>query len=385
MSFFTSFAADYWILVKDVKYAFLWFSFLRLVSASGSMLVAYFTGRLIDILRESDPIETRYDIYTNIVSIAVISLSQVFLRFYSKLKLYEIGSFVRRKAKAQAIDLMIRASLKWHHERGTGCKLGALMSGGDHLYNIMHYLANDGFTSLTSIVAGTVSIGLFSPSAKYVMFCICFVITYMAIERWFAAQLLSYERETVSAHENITSHLSEIVSNVATVQSLALDLQVQSRSETLEDCYLAHWRKTREFSNTKGKTIKALGALSFVMFLFMVVDDSIQGAIHLGTLTAIISYFKSVKHGTESLGDSLSGFYQHIVNANRFLKFFRIEDQLISCTHPFPIDWHQIQFKEVSFRYSPEADLVLNNLMNEEQKEARSNCEMGFSSTLALH
>jgi len=339
-------AQDYWMFLEGSRLRFLFFMLVRFSSQACAYGVVWSTGILIDWLSTSG-IRALSQLYLYAGMIALFSLGQVFFRFWSKMELYEIGAQIRLRARSTATERLISTDLRWHEEQDAGSKMQRVSQGGEQLYALMNYFANDGMSTFADL---TVSLFLlFVAGPAYGIYALCYAFLFLTCERYFSHQATLLQEELSAFREKMSGKLNESLSNLLTVQSLGLQTTMSSKTKSLEEQYYEIWRRSTRYNKFKQQFIKSFSAFGHAAFFVLAGSDVIAGSITVGALVAYVGYIGRLRSVLDNLSDTIGDLISIKVAVGRFMEFFGISRAKRGTAQVG--QWKEIVFDQVRFSY----------------------------------
>ena len=352
---------DYWYLLSGKRTKFVFFTILRSLSNLITFAIAFCLAKIIDFFtnyQASMPLDT---FYWFVGAIAILGAFQVWLRFFSKIKMQTIAADMRKETRLLAINKIMSLNLKWHEKEETGAKIQKINQGGESVYKGLKDFSNEGISVLVDIF-GALFLFLFL-DIRYVAFALIYVCIYFIGEHYYNKKLNYWENELNKIKEKVSGKIHESISNILAVKSLGLGETIGKNAESYEDEYFKIWQKTRDVSQQKFKTIKIFSAIVYALFILVIGLDFVRGVITLGSIYLFASYFGKLKGGLDEFTNTIGNFISVKSGVGRFMTILdidTIEDE--SRLKEFPENWRKIEFKEVYFKYKEQYVLKDFNL-----------------------
>ncbi|MBS3176461.1 ABC transporter ATP-binding protein [Candidatus Woesearchaeota archaeon] len=307
---------DYWYLLSGKRTKFVFFTILRSLSNLITFAIAFCLAKIIDFFtnyQASMPLDT---FYWFVGAIAILGAFQVWLRFFSKIKMQTIAADMRKETRLLAINKIMSLNLKWHEKEETGAKIQKINQGGESVYKGLKDFSNEGISVLVDIF-GALFLFLFL-DIRYVAFALIYVCIYFIGEHYYNKKLNYWENELNKIKEKVSGKIHESISNILAVKSLGLGETIGKNAESYEDEYFK------------------------ILFA---------------------SYFGKLKGGLDEFTNTIGNFISVKSGVGRFMTILdidTIEDE--SRLKEFPENWRKIEFKEVYFKYKEQYVLKDFNL-----------------------
>ena len=341
---------DYWFLLRGRRVAFVFYTILRALSDLAPFAIAYFLGQIIDFFTNYNAGESLSPFYLYIISIAFVGATQVWLRFYSKVRMQTIAAKIRKETRILAMNKLVELDLKWHEEEDTGSKIQKINHGGESVYQGLKDFSNAGITILISVFGALILFLTINP--KYFLFAITYSVLYFFGEKQFNKKLSWIQDELNKIKERVSGKITESASNINSIKALGLNEKINENTLKQEDEYYNVWKKSRNISQNKFKTLKIFSAIIYASFILLLGLDFVQGIISLGSIYVFASYFGKLKGSLGNITNEMSNFISVKSGVGRFMTIIgikKLEDE--SKLQNFPTNWKRIEFKNVTFKY----------------------------------
>jgi ABC-type multidrug transport system fused ATPase/permease subunit len=348
---------DYWYLLLGRRFRFSFFTVLRSLSNLIPFAIAYLLGQIIDFFTNYSG-QSLNPFYTYVGLIGFLGGFQVWLRFYSKVKMQTIAADIRKESRITAMNKIMELDLKWHETEETGSKIQKINQGGESVYQGIKDFSNEGISILVGIFGALIL--FLTLDLKYLAFSVIFAFIYFAGEKYYNKKLNYWQDELNKIKEKVSGKIHESASNILAVKSLGLKETFGKYTSSYEEEYYKVWQKTRDISQQKFKTIKIFSAVAYALFILILGFDVINGLITVGSIYIFASYFGKLKGGLDDFTNKVGDFISVKSGVGRFMTILdidTIEDE--SKLNDFPKNWKKIEFKDVDFKYKNQ--LVLKN------------------------
>jgi len=346
----TKYVKDYWYLLSGRRTKFVFFTILRSLSNLITFAIAFCLAKIIDFFTNYEAGMSLDRFYWFVGAIAFLGAFQVWLRFFSKVKMQTMAADLRKETRLTAINKIMSLNLKWHEKEETGAKIHKINQGGESVYQGIKDFSNEGISVLVDIL-GALFLFLFL-DWRYLAFALIYVCIYFIGEHYYNKKLNYWEDELNKIKEKVSGKIHESTSNILAVKSLGLGETIGKNAESYEDEYFKIWQKTRDVSQQKFKTIKIFSAIVYALFILVLGFDFVGGVITLGSIYLFASYFGKLKGGLDEFTNKIGNFISVKSGVGRFMTILdidTIEDE--SRLKEFPENWRKIEFKEVYFKY----------------------------------
>jgi len=348
---FKQFLKDYWDLLEGQRFKFGYFTFIMILSNLVPFLSAYLLGKIIDFFTNyhvGEPL-TKFYIFAGILTMSVVG--QVWSRFYAKMNISDIAAKIKKDMRMKSVSHFLDLELKWHEKTATGKSIHKLNTGGDSAYRLMQLYYDSGISILVGIIG---SIIIFSVLEwYYVLFAAIYATIYLGGEYYYNKKVKETQHDLNIIKERVSGKIHESASNVLTVKSLGLKQMFVKALEGYEQEYYKIWRKAKNVGQNKFRNIKMFSALGYGLFIFILGNDFVGGAITLGMIAAYAGYFGKLKSSLEELTNTSSTIIESYMGFERGMGLLRekVKKTDESKLKEVPEDWKEIKFNDVLFTY----------------------------------
>lgn len=340
---------DYWYLLSGRRSRFVFFTILRSASNLIPFANAYFLAQIIDFF-------TAYkgglleEFYLYVALIGFLGGFQVWLRMFSKVRMQTIAADIRKESRLTAMEKLMQLDLKSHEDEDTGSKIQKVNEGGESLFKGIKDFSNEGVSIAVGLFGALIL--FLAADIRYLLFSLVYVFIYFVGEYYFNKRLEYWQTELNKIKEKVSGKIHESASNILAVKSLGLTKAVGKHNNKSEEEYYDIWKKTRDVSQLKFKTIKIFSALAYALFILVLGLDVVDGAITVGSVFMFANYFGKLKNALDDFTNKVGNFIAVKSGVGRFMTILdidTIEDE--SRLREFPKHWKRIEFRDVHFSY----------------------------------
>ncbi len=348
---------DYWLLLKGKRFSFVMHTILRSLSNLISFVITFILGKIVDFFTHYQKGEPLTYFYYSVIFIAVLGSFQVWLRFFSKVQMQTIAAELRKEVRLSAMSKLMELDLKWHDEEETGSKIHKINDGSENIFNGIKTFSNEGIQIIMGLIGSIIF--FFALNWKYALFGLAYTGIYLYGEHYFNKKLMEVKTELNKIKEKISGKLHESASNILTIKSLGLRRSFEQKTEHYEKLYYNIWKRSRDTSEKKVKSIKIFSSIAYALFILLVGYDAANGLITVGLILVFVSYFGKLRDALEEITHNITEFISIKSSLGRFMTIFGQEIIIRSDLPEIPSNWKTIEFIDVSFAYKEK--LVLNN------------------------
>ena len=316
---------------------------LRTIAQMATFAIAFLFGRLIDILAAGD----FRDGYILISAIAAIGAGQVWLRFFSKVRMQTIGAEIRKETRLSATDNLIDEDLEKREDSGSSIQ--NINAGTENLHRGIHVFTNEGIAVLTDL---TISLVIFMAlDVRYILYAAAYAGLYLIAEREFNKHLTYWEDRLKAVKERVAGKLTESGTHAATIRTLGIRDTVRRKSESYEQEFFETWQKKRDVSKMKAQTIKIFAALGYAGFLALLVFDVSTATITVGAVVTYAKYYESLRKALDTMTNRASLFIGIKAAIGRFMARYGRQANNTSRHKSPPADWRKISCDNLHVAY----------------------------------
>jgi ABC-type multidrug transport system fused ATPase/permease subunit len=356
-------ARDYWLFLKGRRLRFVVFTLLRMFATTFAFAIAYCLGRVVDFFTMHSRGEPLTEFYILVGLIAALGSLQVWLRFFTKMRLYKIAAEIRKSSRVLAMTKLIDLDLAWHEKEDTGSKIQKINNGGESIYEAMHQFANFGIEIIVGFGGALVLFAVLD--WKYILYAALYAGIYLLGEYYFNKRLTYWRDRLNMIQEKVSGKIHESAANLLTVKSMGLKDSFTQSTTKHEQEYYDVWLKTKLTSQQKSKTVKIFSALGYAGFILLTGFDALAGAITVGSIFVYVSYLGRLKLALQQLTDNMNNFIKAKSGVGRFMTI--VGKEVFERNSPDMPDvkkkWKTIEFVNVTFRYKKKTVLKDFNLV----------------------
>jgi ATP-binding cassette, subfamily B, putative efflux pump len=211
---------------------------------------------------------------------------------------------------------------------------------------------------------------MFTMNVKLTIVSLILLPFYAISVRYFFGKLRVLTRSRSQALAQVQSYLHERVQGMPVVKSFAIEDHEQNQFSKQNANFLD---KALEHTRWNAKSFSAVNTITDIAPLIVIGYSAYQvidGQLSLGTMIAFISYIDKLYNPLRRLVNSSTSITQSIASMDRVFEFIDVEYDIKD--EPDSIRCENVRgditFKDVSFSYNNDKELVLKNIDLEVQK-----------------
>ncbi|MCB0411973.1 MAG: ABC transporter ATP-binding protein [Bdellovibrionales bacterium] len=184
-----------------------------------------------------------------------------------------------------------------------------------------------------------------------------------AAMRKLAKSLRKYSHQNQESVEDLTKVLKESLDGTRIVQSFNLEPEMNRRFDQRAKELLRSKRKIISREEASGPISESLASISMAMILVYIGTQLINEQLSLGDFLAFITAVTMLQDSLKKIQNGYIQLQQSAVAMDRVQEVLDTKNELALADNPkpFPKDWQQIEFRDVTFAY-PGHKPVLNHI-----------------------
>lgn len=185
-----------------------------------------------------------------------------------------------------------------------------------------------------------------------------------AVLRKFAKSVRKYSRRNQESMEDLTQILKESLDGTRVVQSFNLQDEMRRRFENQAEDFLRSKGKIISREEASGPVSEALASIFIALILIYIGQQALQSELGVGDFLSFIAAIGLLSDSVKKVQGGYIKMQQSAVALERLkniLDSTHIVPQVAS-PKPFPKDWQEIEFRDVSFSYDQQTVLSHVNL-----------------------
>lgn len=283
------------------------------------------------------------------------------LRFYHMFWMRFISDMVALNLRRQLMDKYLTLNLSFFHSfvRGSGGLISRMLN------DII--LIQAGLHKIADIVREPFMVLFSFGYLVYLDWRLTGFILIVAplmtwITRIFAKSLRKYGRQNQETMEDLTQLLKESLDGTRIVQSFNLENEMRRRFNTVAESYLGSVRKIISREEASGPASETLASIFITVVLIYIGVETIGNRMNIGDFLAFVAAITILQ---DSLKKLQGGYMKLQTSAVALERLRAILDNTSIVPQsanpkPFPADWKEIEFRNVTFGFNDTP--VLNNV-----------------------
>jgi subfamily B ATP-binding cassette protein HlyB/CyaB len=353
----------------QIKFGFKWFynQIMNYKKIVGEILIASFVIQLFGLVTPLftqvilDKVLVHQSLSTlNVIAVAFLAVIvfELLLNLVRNYVFIHTTSKIDAKLGSKLFYHLISLPLVYFENR----KVGNIIARVRELDQIREFIANKSVTVLLDVLFSFIFVVMmFMYSVKLTFIAIGFVFIISLIYFFITPELRRRleEKFQMGAHSN--SYLVESVTGMQTVKSLAIEGSMQKRWEDHLANYVQSGFKLTNLSNTLSGFTTMLQKLMTLSILYFGVDLVIGQQLSVGQLIAFQMFANQFSGPIIRLVGLWNEFQQTLLSVDRLGDILNTPTENVNKQAiTLPKLQGEVRFENLSFKYNPDAPLVLN-------------------------
>jgi len=224
----------------------------------------------------------------------------------------------------------------------------------------MSFYYNNGINMVVSLIGILVVFSYFS--IKYALLAFIFAFCYLFAEIKYNRVLAKKTLSLNKIKEKAVGREYEFSSNISTIKSLGMckesNKQIKKNANKVFRASIDRGR----LMNFKWITIQSIGAIFFVIFIFLVGRDILIGVLTAGAIVIYISYVERLKGILNIISNQADILIEAKYDLSRMMQIYNLTPEIDEKNAKDLKKWDEIKVKDLAFKYKNEGILEGFNL-----------------------
>lgn len=274
------------------------------------------------------------------------------LRISARVAMFNITADLEYNIKTRGFDNIQNNSLSWSHNENSGNKIQRLETGKTALLDFIDLIKNDVYNIVISLVGILAVFTAINP--LFLVFFAVYAILQFILYKFWDRKNPEYLARLNKAKELSIGKLFEGLNNIQTIKSLGATTSFKSAISNSQHELRESIKAWERLGMYKWISIDVFDIFFMVIFFLIVGYSITTGAIGVGFIFVLYTYFDNLQSITGSITNKLNKLAEIRANVERMLPLFD------SITHSkgdkeFPTQWESIFLKNVCFEYNIDA------------------------------
>lgn len=359
----------YFLEGQRIKYVFLTLSLFAL--SFYQLIPALFTGKIIDFFTAYKNGDSLDPFYILVLAYTFLTVVVGISRLVVKKRIGDLNAEIKYNGRVKGFSKLINNSLTWHEEENTGNKIQKINNGISSLMQLLRNLSSEGLPILGGIV-GVIAFFIFS-DIKLAIFLVGYFIIFWLIQIAFADRIKVINDQINKSSEKASGSYVEGLSNILTIKTLGAGESFKNKIDEDEKKNKELTSKSRILSNSKWRVFNIFTAVSLGIYLLMVGNNVVTGAITVGSLLVYYNYMNNLIGRASESTDLIDQLIELKSGVGRMMPIYFEESAKYFGNKNFPKNWKKLEIDNASFSYKSESGEKfsikdLNILVNKGEK-----------------
>ncbi len=283
-----SFLQALWYFLGSKRYWFL--VWIALFAVAQILFIAYLelTARLINQLVAYSQTKDLQPAINTVILMVLSVIFSGFIRIFAKEQITKIALTLQTKVKTEGMQKLMEFPISWHQKENSGNKVQRLNTGADQLRQFLNGFNNVVLPSgINLILVGIVFARL---NIRYILFALVFAFAVYLNEKFFINRKAVLQNKILKIQEKNAGLQFETASNILTAKASDAMTKINTRVADSEQEVLELNLAKRKLVSQKWYVIHAMTGITIGIFLALVLQDYVAGAILIGNVSVMLSY-----------------------------------------------------------------------------------------------
>jgi ABC-type multidrug transport system fused ATPase/permease subunit len=357
-----------WHFVGDHKRAFVSLHTLLFLVLFYDLVPPYILGKIVDFFTNYERGDSLNTFYYLVLFLGASSIIIAIIRLTTKDKLSRLAITAQTNARIEGFERLMDFSLAWHSKENSGNKVQRIFTGSEAISEWSN-LINNGIFPIATAFLGVLGVFLFL-NPLFLVFVLIYAALFFTIEYIFNRKLERLSNEINKLKEKSSGAYIEGAGNILAIKALGAEKSLHTQVRLHEEAS----QKLQFASNSAGTQkyywFQSLNGVGLVVFLFLIAQDILTGAITVGYILIFISYFDRLRNAADHIINVSGKVVQLKSDLLRMMPIFLETAGVKTGTEPFPKHWRDIRIENGSFKYpSGQVGMKdLNFVLNRDEK-----------------
>ncbi|MBP9750150.1 MAG: ABC transporter ATP-binding protein [Candidatus Pacebacteria bacterium] len=342
---------DVWVYVAPYRAKFIAGSILRLLGDIAWLYPPLALATIINILAGYGTETSLAPVWVAVWGIVLATLVRYLTMYVAKRMVFEVSEKTVLDAERAGIAHMIRLPASWHERENTGNKHKRIVRGAEGLDRILRIWVNNLIEIAVNFVGVVIIIATFDPFIAGVT--LLFLVIFYVLSHWFISRAVKASVAVHAYEEDVHGLLFESLNNIRTVRVLHMG---KALVDMLEKVIGSLYEKVRMriFWYQTGSTVRHMwGHMFRLAVILYIILGIVDGRYEVGFLVLFTTYFNSIWQSVSELSDVIQDLVVAKYSVARMMRTMRepVQHKSDDMLRPFPYDWKELTFTDVSFAY----------------------------------
>ena len=271
------------------------------------------------------------------------------IRIFAKERISRIKIINESNIKKEGMLKLMEFPIEWHQKENSGNKVQRLNEGAANFAQLINGLNNVVLAATINIIITMVI--FIRINIWYLFFVIAFTIVMYINQKIFLNLKDKYFKERIKLKEVNAGLQYETASNILTAKANDAVSRINTRLDTAEDKIVDVNLKIRRLVAIQWYITHTIGGITIAIFMFLVFKDYVSGALLIGNLAVMLTYYKNLRDAIFEILTSFDTIEENMYAINRMYPIFTEQPEVYFGIDKFPIIWNQIIIDNAQFSY----------------------------------
>lgn len=343
--------SDVWRYIAPYRAKFIVGSILRLLGDIATLYPPLALATIINTLAGYSAETSLTPVWVAVWGTALATIVRYLTMYAAKRMVFEVSEKTLLDAERAGIAHMIQLSASWHEKENTGNKHKRIVRGAEGIDRILRIWVSNLIEITVNFVGVVIIIATFDPFIAGVT--LLFLVTFYVLSHWFISRAVKASTAVYAYEEDVHGLLFESLNNIRSVRVLHMG---KALVDMLEKVIATLYQKilTRIFWYQTGNTVRHFWGHSFRLAVIVyIILGIVEGHYEVGFLVLFTTYFSSIWQSVSELSDVIQDL---VVAKNSIARMMHtmhepVQHKPDDVLRPFPHDWKELTFADVSFAY----------------------------------
>jgi ABC-type multidrug transport system fused ATPase/permease subunit len=359
---YATFIKALWYFLGTKKY---WFLLWIAMFATAQVLFIIYLELTANLINQLVGYNTTKDIQPAFITVGLMTLSVIFsgsIRIFAKEQITKISLTLQSRVKTEGMQKLMEFPISWHQKENSGNKVQRLNTGADQLRQFLNGFNNNVLPSSLNLVL--VCVVFARLNYRYILFALVMATLVYFNERFFIKRKALIQQQILKIQEKNAGLQYETASNILTAKASDAITKINSRVADSEEEILALNLRKRRLVSQKWYIIHSMTGITIGIFLMLIIQDYIIGALLIGNVSVMLSYYKQLRDSINDLVTSLDSIEENKIAVNRMYPIFTEQPDIYFGHQSFPTTWDSIDINQASFAYPAKEGEEVNAITN---------------------
>lgn len=364
-------------LLGDKKRSYVLWSIARFLTFFHVIIPPLIIGLTVDFFTTYQKGDSLNKLYVYSFILGFSSIVMLIVRAVTKRHLLRICNFAYLYIRVKGFEKLVSLSLKKHDNENTGAKVQKIQNGVLSFRLFLRIMENKIYSSTATFI-GTVTVFIFL-SPIYILFFVAYLIIFFVVLKIFYKKIQYYNYKHNLVKEKASGVYIEGLSNILSIKSTGAEMSFKNHISDNEEVSKKIGDKVVDSIMDQWSWFHVLNSLSMGLFLFLIGRGIISGAISIGSVVIIFSYFERLIAASTDILSIYQDLIESKTGVERMMPIFWNKTEKQTGDRDFLEDWNKIKISDANFTYRKEEKDEFHTGVYGIDLEINKNEKIGFA------